>query len=120
MAKGKKGKEDACPGHRGGSRDYDCEYKTYHGKKDKVLDRSARNAAHEEMQPKKDEETDHKDGNPRNNSKGNLRNVKKETNRRKGPKSLVELRIMVVRGKLAPKGKGHKKKKKTKRKRKES
>tara|TARA_A100001515_G_scaffold129860_1_gene116785 strand:+ start:264 stop:572 length:309 start_codon:yes stop_codon:yes gene_type:complete len=75
---------------RGRSRCYNCEYDRDHkGKKDKK-DRASRNAARKKVSDwykahgkklSKDKDVDHKDGNPQNNSSGNLRTQSKKENR---------------------------------------
>lgn len=73
-------------------RDYKKEYRDTHAKPKNKKDRSARNAARRKMEKagrvrKGDgKEVDHKNHNPRNNSKSNLRVVAKKTNRTKQPK----------------------------------
>lgn len=73
-------------------RDYDKEYKDYHAKPKQKKRRAARNKARslleKEGRVKKGDgkEVDHKDFNPENNSKKNLRVVDKKTNRKKQPK----------------------------------
>ena len=61
------------------ARNYKREYAKYHGKPEQIKRRAARNKARKIAGAKKGEEVDHKDGNPRNNSKSNLR---KTTNKR--------------------------------------
>lgn len=70
-------------------RDYDTEYKEYHGKPKQIANRSSRNISVRKLgragkASKDGKEVDHKDGNPQNRSNKNLRVVKKLTNRRKG------------------------------------
>lgn len=57
------------------ARDYKKEYRDYHGKPEQKKRRAARNAARRKAGLKKGDgkEVDHRDGNPRNNSKSNLR-----------------------------------------------
>lgn len=68
-------------------RDYDEEYRKYHksakSKKDRASRNNARRAAEREGRARKGDgkDIDHKDGNPRNNSKGNLRLVSRSKNR---------------------------------------
>lgn len=69
-------------------RNYKKEYKDYHGSPKQKENRSSRNKAVRKLKREgkariDGKEVDHKDGNPRNNSKGNLRAVKRKTNRRK-------------------------------------
>jgi hypothetical protein len=73
-------------------RDYDKEYRDYHGTERQKKRRAARNKARRHMErsgrvSKGDgREVDHKDFNPENNNSSNLRVVKEETNREKQPK----------------------------------
>lgn len=73
-------------------RDYKKEYKATHGTPEGIKDRAARVKARRMLEKdgrvrKGDgKEVDHKDMNPRNNSKSNLRVVDKKTNRTKQPK----------------------------------
>jgi hypothetical protein len=73
-------------------RDYPKEYKATHGTKKGKLDRAARNKARRQAEKsgrvKKGDgkEIDHRNHNPRDNSKANLRVVSKKTNRTKQPK----------------------------------
>lgn len=67
-------------------RDYKKEYADYHGKPAQVAERSNRNKAVRKLgrAGKRDgSEVDHKDGNPMNNTRGNLRVVKRSVNRKK-------------------------------------
>lgn len=67
-------------------RNYRKEYDEYHGKPAQIKDRASRNAACKKLKRagKGDgKEIDHKDGNPRNNSRSNLRVVSRTTNRQK-------------------------------------
>lgn len=69
-------------------RDYAKEYKNYQGKPEQIKNRSSRNLARRLMKKKlgakiKGKDIDHKDGNPRNNSTGNLRIMDKSKNRSK-------------------------------------
>ena len=74
------------------SRNYPKEYKDYHGKPEQIKRRAGRVKARREMEKsgrvKKGDgkEVDHRDHNPNNNSKSNLRVVNKKTNRKKQPK----------------------------------
>ena len=69
------------------ARDYKKEYKTYHSKPEQKKRRAGRNRARRIMtmlkRVKKGDGKDvhHKDGNPENNSKKNLRVESKKTNR---------------------------------------
>ena len=56
-------------------RNYKMEYERYHKKPAQKKRRAARNTA------RRRKDVDHKDGNPRNNSKGNLRVQSKSKNR---------------------------------------
>lgn len=73
-------------------RDYDKEYRDYHGTERQKKRRAARNKARRHMQrvgrvSKGDgKEVDHKDFNPENNNSSNLRVIKEKTNREKQPK----------------------------------
>ncbi len=68
-------------------RDYKREYETYHSKPEQKKRRAGRNAARRKMAAagkvrKGDgKDVDHKDRNPKNNSKGNLRVQSKSKNR---------------------------------------
>ena len=68
------------------------EYAATHGTAKGKQDRAARNKARREMEKKgrvrkgDGKEVDHKNHNPRDNSKSNLRVVSKKTNRTKQPK----------------------------------
>ena len=67
-------------------RDYRSEYKNYHSKPEQKKNRAGRNLARRIMKRKlgvkiKGKDIDHKDGNPRNNSKSNLRVRSKSYNR---------------------------------------
>jgi len=73
-------------------RDYEKEYRDYHGSKRQKKRRAARNKARRHMEKsgrvsKGDgKEVDHKDFNPENNNSSNIRVVKEKTNREKQPK----------------------------------
>jgi hypothetical protein len=73
-------------------RNFREEYKATHGTAKGKADRAARNKARREMEKKgrvrkgDGKEVDHKNHNPRDNSKSNLRVVDKKTNRTKQPK----------------------------------
>jgi|TARA_R110000868_G_scaffold221760_3_gene473526 hypothetical protein len=67
-------------------RDYKSEYNNYHSKPDQKKNRAGRNSARRIMKKKYGNsilgrDVDHKDRNPRNNSKGNLRLQSKSLNR---------------------------------------
>lgn len=68
-------------------RDYKREYSNYHGKPQQILNRSSRNKARRKMisagRARKGDgkDVDHRDNNPRNNSKGNLSIMSKARNR---------------------------------------
>tara|TARA_Y100000593_G_scaffold94173_1_gene191976 strand:- start:586 stop:807 length:222 start_codon:yes stop_codon:yes gene_type:complete len=69
------------------ARDYKKEYKTYHSKPEQKKRRAGRNRARRIMTMLKrvrkgdGKDVHHKDGNPENNSKKNLRVESKKTNR---------------------------------------
>jgi hypothetical protein len=71
-------------------RDYKKEYRDYHGKPSKIKERVSRDKARRKMtklglRRKGDGmEVDHKDGNPKNNSRSNLQIMSRSANRRKG------------------------------------
>jgi hypothetical protein len=68
-------------------RNYKKEYRDYHGKPEQIKRRAGRNAARRQMTKlgmarKGDgKDVDHKDRNPQNNSRGNLRMQSKSQNR---------------------------------------
>ena len=67
-------------------RDYKSEYNNYHSKPDQKKNRAGRNSARRIMKKKYGNsilgrDVDHKDRNPRNNSRGNLRLQSKSSNR---------------------------------------
>lgn len=68
-------------------RDYKQEYRSQHASSQAKKERASRNAARAEMVKKgkvskgDGKDVDHKNGNPRNNSKGNLRVQSKSANR---------------------------------------
>lgn len=74
------------------TRNYRREYDTYHAKPEQKKRRAARNTARNTLAKtgrvkKRDgKEVDHKDMNPRNNSRKNLRVVSKTANRKRQPK----------------------------------
>ena len=55
--------------------------KKYNAKPEEKKRRAGRNAANRKVNPPKGKDVHHKDGNPRNNSKSNLRVESKKTNR---------------------------------------
>ena len=69
------------------TRNYRKEYDTYHAKPSQVKDRASRNAARSKMAKAGEvskgdgKEVDHKDRNPRNNKRSNLRVRSKPANR---------------------------------------
>lgn len=73
-------------------RDYKKEYREYHGKPEKIKERSNRNKAVRALgragkskgKGGDGKEVDHKDGNPRNNSRSNLQVISRRANRKKG------------------------------------
>lgn len=72
------------------ARNYRKEYDEYHGTRKQKDARNNRNKARRKMGLKKGDsrEVDHKDGDPNNNSKSNLRAVSLKTNRSKGAKPM--------------------------------
>ena len=70
-------------------RNYRKEYDTYHSKPEQKKNRASRNTARRQaaaagkVSKGDGTDVDHKDGNPRNNSKKNLRVVSKSVNRRR-------------------------------------
>ncbi len=69
-------------------RNYQKEYDNYHSKPEQKKNRASRNGARRKMKTLlgkrvKGKDVDHKDGNPRNNSRGNLRLLSKSRNRSK-------------------------------------
>jgi len=70
-------------------RDYRKEYDTYHGKPEQVGNRSSRNKARRKVKAAVGEskirgkDIDHKNGNPKDNRKSNLRVMNKSKNRSK-------------------------------------
>jgi hypothetical protein len=71
-------------------RNYRKEYDTYHGTPEQRENNNARKRARYELEKKgvvkkgDGKEVDHKDGNPRNNSRGNLQVLSRRANRKKG------------------------------------
>lgn len=69
------------------ARNYRKEYDNYHSKKEQRENRSSRNKARRKLAKAgynlKGKDVDHKDGNPKNNGRKNLRVVSKEYNRSK-------------------------------------
>jgi hypothetical protein len=69
------------------SRDYDQEYKTYHGTDAQKKRRAARNKARRRLEREgrvrkgDGKDVDHRDGNPLNNSDANIRVLSRSTNR---------------------------------------
>ena len=69
------------------ARNYRKEYDAYHAKPAQKKRRAGRNTARRRMEREGNvskgdgKDVDHKDGNPRNNSKGNLRLLSKSSNR---------------------------------------
>lgn len=68
-------------------RDYAKEYATYHAKPEQIANRSSRNKARRKLAAAgvdvTDKDVDHKDGQPRNNSRKNLQAISKSVNRSK-------------------------------------
>ena len=70
-------------------RDYRKEYDTYHGKAEQVENRSSRNKARRKVKDAvgkdkiRGKDIDHKNGNPKDNRKSNLRVMSKSKNRSK-------------------------------------
>jgi hypothetical protein len=68
-------------------RDYSKEYETYHAKPEQVANRSSRNKARRKLVAAgvdvAGKDVDHKDGQPRNNSRKNLQAISKSVNRSK-------------------------------------
>lgn len=71
-------------------RNYRKEYDTYHGTPEQRENNNARKRARYELEKKgvvkkgDGKEVDHKDGNPRNNSRSNLQVLSRRANRKKG------------------------------------
>lgn len=74
------------------ARNYPKEYKDYHAKPEQKKRRASRNAARKKLANRglvrkgDGKEVDHKDMNPRNNRRSNLKVVPKVVNRKKQPK----------------------------------
>ena len=72
------------------ARDYEKEYREYHGTPEQKKNRASRNAARNKAMKQgrvrkgDGKEIDHRDGNPRNNSPSNLQVMTRTANRRKG------------------------------------
>lgn len=68
-------------------RDYSKEYETYHGTKEQRENRSSRNKARRKVAASgvnvKGKDVDHKNGNPKDNRRSNLRVMSKSANRSK-------------------------------------
>ena len=64
-------------------RNYAKEYREYQGKRKQIKRRSSRNTARRKVLNgrKSSKDVDHKDGNPMNNSRGNLRLTNRSKNR---------------------------------------
>lgn len=71
-------------------RNYRKEYDEYHGTEEQKKNRASRNAARRDAVKKhgksklKGKEVDHKNGNPKDNSKKNLQIISRKANRQKG------------------------------------
>lgn len=71
------------------ARNYTREYATYQGTPEQIKNRTSRNAARRKMERTHGKaalagkDVDHKDGNPKNNGKGNLQVTTKSYNRSK-------------------------------------
>lgn len=68
-------------------RDYKKEYRDFHGKPEQIANRASRNSARRKVAKSgaqvAGKDVDHKDGNPQNNSRSNLRVMSKSANRSK-------------------------------------
>lgn len=68
-------------------RNYAKEYRDYHGTPEQLANRSSRNKARRKLVADgvnvKGKDVDHKDGNPKNNSRSNLQPLSKSANRSK-------------------------------------
>ncbi len=62
-------------------RNYKKEYRNYHGKPSQIKRRSNRNKARRKISCPKGKDVGHKDGNPNNNARSNLKCVTKRSNR---------------------------------------
>lgn len=73
-------------------RDYKKEYREYHGKPEQIERRSGRNKARRKLEEEgkvrkgDGKDVDHKDFNPKNNSRSNLRVLDDNKNRARQPK----------------------------------
>lgn len=65
-------------------RDYKKEYARDHGTPEKIAERSSRNKARRKTNAPKGKEVEHIDGNPKNNSRSNLRFVSAKFQRKQG------------------------------------
>jgi hypothetical protein len=63
------------------NRNYRKEYDNYHSSEKQKKNRASRNKARRTVPAKKGEDVHHKDGNPRNNKRSNLKAVPKAKNR---------------------------------------
>ena len=68
-------------------RNYAKEYRDYHGTPEQLANRSSRNKARRKLVADgvnvKGKDVDHKDGNPKNNTRANLQPLSKSANRSK-------------------------------------
>ncbi len=65
-------------------RNYPKEYRDYHGKPSQIKRRSSRNKARRKINAPKGKDVHHKDGNPNNNSRANLKLTSPKSQRREG------------------------------------
>ena len=71
-------------------RNYREEYDNYHGTEEQKKNRASRNSARRDAEKRhgksklRGKEVDHRDGNPKNNSKDNLQIISRKANRKKG------------------------------------